>query len=133
MREDEDPKILVNSAQAVKKSADSRSDDNIAPHGSYDSVTVSQKKPAVRDNIADTFYNIEKAQSLYIKVPSRESQEFEIAKRLIDIFDGRTPVYFYIENDKKVLRAPSDLWVELNEVLLNELKNRLGDENIRLK
>ncbi len=133
VREDEDPKILVNSAQAVKKSADSRSDDNIAPHGSYDSVTVSQKKPAVRDNIADTLYNIEKAQSLYIKVPSRESQEFEIAKRLIDIFDGRTPVYFYIENDKKVLRAPSDLWVELNEVLLNELKNRLGDENIRLK
>ncbi len=133
VREDEDPKILVNSAQTVKKSSDAESDESAAGHGRYDSVVSSAPGAASLTDSSDSVNNIKKAQSLYIKVPSMESREFETAKRLIDIFDGGTPVFFYIEMDKKVLRAPSDLWVDLNEVLLKELKNRLGEENIRLK
>lgn len=133
IREDEDPKILVNAVEQVRKSPDSQSGERITAPTSYDSIRSSVERPVVSGRAPEAALDIQKANSLYIKVPSKESAEFEIAKRLIDIFDGNTPVYFYLENDKKVLRAPSDLWVELNDVLLNELKNRLGEDNIRLK
>ena len=70
---------------------------------------------------------------LYLKLPAMQSPQYERAKLLLSIFDGPTPVYLYFQDTQKLLRAPADLWVDVNDVLLGELKNQLGQENVALK
>lgn len=71
-----------------------------------------------------------KRPGLYIRLPSEESNEYKQAGLLLDIFDGGTPVYFYMEEKKELLLAPRKNWVYMNDVLLKELKHRLGDDNV---
>ena len=55
------------------------------------------------------------------------------AKRVTDIFEGSTPVIFYLTDEKKQVRAPSNMWVCLNDVMINELKYQLGESNVVVK
>jgi DNA polymerase-3 subunit alpha len=47
-------------------------------------------------------------------------------------FSGNTPVCLYSEEDKSVRVLERDCWVDLNDCLLKELKERLGEENIKV-
>ena len=38
-----------------------------------------------------------------------------------------------LEEEKKVLKAPQSLWVDLNDVLLSELKHQLGENSVKVK
>ena len=62
-----------------------------------------------------------------------ECKEFKKAKNLLEIFDGPTPVVLYLTSSKKQLMAPRSLWVDVNDVLLRELKKLLGEESVKLK
>jgi DNA polymerase-3 subunit alpha len=70
---------------------------------------------------------------LYIKVPSMESEGYKAAERLIEVFDGDFPLYVYLEKTGKLKAAPRRLWVTINDVLLGELRNILGNENVFIK
>ena len=67
---------------------------------------------------------------LFIKVKNLETESYNRAKLLISIFEGKMPVYFFVSDTKKLMLAPRKLWVDLNDVLVKELKERLGDKNI---
>lgn len=69
-------------------------------------------------------------QGLYIRLPSKESDEYKQANLLLDIFDGDVPVYFYMKEKEELLLASRKRWVYMNDVLLKELKHRLGDDNV---
>lgn len=71
--------------------------------------------------------------SLYLKIDSMNGKKYRKAKQIIDIFDGNTPVFLYLENDKKLLKAPRNMWVDINDVMLSELSARLGEENVKIK
>lgn len=70
---------------------------------------------------------------LYLKTTSLDSAEFEKAKKVLRIFDGSDAVYVYTTNDKVLRAAPRDLNVDINDVMLKELKNILGEENVVIK
>lgn len=76
--------------------------------------------------------NPAKRPGLYIRVPNMKSREFIRAKQITDIFDGQTPLYFYTTDDKLVHMAPKSLFVDVNDVMIRELKKRIGDENVKL-
>ena len=78
-----------------------------------------QKKPA-------------KHPGLYLRIPNLKSREFIRAKQITDIFDGQTPLYFYTTDDSLLRMAPKNMFVDTNDVMIRELKKRLGDENVRL-
>lgn len=67
---------------------------------------------------------------LYIKVSGRESEDFKRAERVLKIFEGQTPVYVYFEDTSKLACAPKSLWVDLNEPMIFELKNILGEQRV---
>ncbi|MBP5207564.1 MAG: DNA polymerase III subunit alpha [Clostridia bacterium] len=69
---------------------------------------------------------------LYLKVPSKSSPEFERAMKLLAVFDGETPVYFYFEDEKALKCAPRSCFVQFNDVLFEELKKQLGDGAVKL-
>ncbi len=67
---------------------------------------------------------------LYIKVDNQESEKYKRARLLLSIFDGNFPVYFFFNDKRKLMLAPRNCWVDINDVLVGELKNRLGEMNI---
>lgn len=106
MREDEETKLVCEQVLP-------------APEKGNASVTTAPKKKAKRPG-------------LYLKVPGKESALYEKAKKYIVIFDGPTPLYIYFEDVKKLMLAPTSMRVDVNAVLLRELRRVLGDANVAL-
>ena len=73
-----------------------------------------------------------KRAGLYLKVNDIESAEYKKSEKFIRVFNGRTPVYVYLEGAKKLFRLPKDLFVDVNDVLIRELKKQLGEKNVAL-
>ncbi len=117
-REDEDSKVLINSVEKVGKAP--------IQETAVESIKTT-RTPEVQP------FDISSAKSLYLKVDTKDSKLFKKACNLIEIFEGSIPVFFYLEQDQKVLRAPRNMWVDLNDVLLYELENQLGKGNVKLK
>ncbi len=69
---------------------------------------------------------------LYLRVPSADSIEYLRAKQITDIFDGQTPLFVYFTDDNKLWHTPVPMWVDPNTVMLDELKRRIGDKNVKL-
>ena len=125
IREDEDPKIICNKVKLVTK------DTKPEPLKTY--ADYRNNREQVKASTANRPVNPQKPKTLYIRIDNLESKSFKKAKRLLEIFEGRTPVVFYLTDTNKKLQAPQNLWVELNSVLVNELKKQLGDDNIVAK
>ena len=103
-REDEDKKLICNQVQTVSKDS---------PMTAEADKKKSKSRPG-----------------LYIRVPNKESREYRRAIQITDIFDGRTPLYVYLTDSGKLLKAPVSMWVSVNDVMVAELKRRLGDSNV---
>ncbi|MCH5296282.1 MAG: DNA polymerase III subunit alpha [Ruminococcus sp.] len=71
--------------------------------------------------------------ALYIKIDDLNTDQYNRAKRVLDIFEGNTPVIFYLSNSKRQVKAPSSMWVSLNDVMIKELRNQLGEGNVIAK
>jgi DNA polymerase-3 subunit alpha len=106
LKEDEEPKIICNEIRKVDK--------NSVPQTSV----ATPKKPS------------SKPPKLFIRIDNLESALYKKAFRVLDIFEGRTPVIFYLTDTNKKLIAPEKMWVSLNDVMIKELKHQLGDENV---
>ncbi|MGE4283624.1 MAG: DNA polymerase III subunit alpha [Clostridia bacterium] len=74
----------------------------------------------------------EDLKKLYIKVAKDTSDTVERLTSVLRFFNGSTPVYVYFEEDKKLSLASRDMWVTLNDHLLDELKSIVGDECIKV-
>ncbi len=115
-REDEDAKIVC---------------DRIAPPPAADGqgvLTQQKQEPKVQPAAQK-----QDKSGLYLRVPQRECPQLDRAKQLMAIFDGITPVYVYVESDKKLMKAPRAMWVDVNDVLLRELRRVLGENNVAVK
>lgn len=69
---------------------------------------------------------------LYLRIPDNSCEEYKRAMQIIDIFDGVEPLYIYFTKEKKLWRAPQKLRVDANPVMINELKKRIGEDNVSL-
>lgn len=68
---------------------------------------------------------------LYLKVKEDEKEIEDIAP-LLKLFNGTVPVYVYSEMDKSIKVARKELWVNLNENLIEKLKSKLGEDNVKV-
>lgn len=127
VKEDEETKLLCNRIYPAPKT-----DAEITQFKAFQTSAVqngekqgsyTQKIPQTKDDRS----------GLYLKFKNQECNEFIRAKQVLNIFDGSTPVYFYFEDSGKLLRVPRNMWVELNDVMIRELKRRIGDKNVALK
>lgn len=113
-KENEEPKIICDSVDKPRTNEECKKSGNSVPQSKP--VKPQQKPP-----------------KLYLRIDSLDSALFDKAKRVLDIFEGGTPVIFYLTSSKKTMQAPSSMWVSLNDVMIGELKNQLGDENVIVK
>lgn len=109
IHEDEAPKLVADKAEVLQK--------RVCP--AIDAGEEKNEKKNIR-------------KGLYLKVPSDKSGEFDISKKILAVFDGPTPVYFYFSDDSALKCAPKSMWVFLNDVMIKELRNKLGEENVKV-
>ena len=71
-----------------------------------------------------------KRRGLFLKFPKEGTPEQTQAEKLLAIFDGRVPLYYYFADTGKYVQQPYERSVDVNEPLINELKRVLGEENV---
>ncbi len=82
-------------------------------------------------NQIDNFDTKKVYSKLYIQISKENEDKYgEIIKNL-EFFHGETPVYLYYPHLKKTLLAPQKYWVCENKILLNQLYEILGEENVK--
>ena len=106
-REDEAPKLLVSSLE-------------VAPSPESLPATTSAVSAATSSAPA----------GLYLKIPSLESEEWRHVKKLLGVFEGDFPVYLRLTDTGKLVRAPRECWITPESILLKELENLLGRQNV---
>ncbi len=70
------------------------------------------------------------ASGLYIRVPNDDCREYRKAMQIIDIFGGNTPLHICFTEMGTIYNMPYTNWVSLNDVMIRELKKRIGDKNV---
>ena len=113
LRENEDPKILCDSVEQARTNEECK---NHPP--------ATAPKPAFKPSLP---------QALYLRIDDLNTPLYEKARRVLDIFDGNTPVIFYLTRSNRKVKAPSSLWVSLNDVMLRELQYQLGEKNVAVR
>lgn len=150
MREDEEPKILCNAVSILPDKEhleqlvnQGRTNQNVN-QSSYSQNGSSQNKfyqNSPQNNYQNGYfqgnsYNNSKmpgVDCLCIRVPGLKSEEYVETKLLIDVFDGSSPLVLYLAEEKRYVKAPRNMWVQLNSVLIDELKRRIGEKNVVVK
>ncbi len=74
-----------------------------------------------------------KSKKLYLKINKSINEDFKSSLlAMLKFFGGRTPVYLYFEENKKVEIIDKKYWINLNEQVLEELKERLGESGVKV-
>lgn len=109
LREDRDPELVCESFSPVSDASQP------GGHGKNQTGAGKKIKPG-----------------LYLRVEEMESPACRKAQKMMNIFDGRTPVYFYCTATGKRYAAPPQKWIDMNPTLLTQLEKILGKENVKL-
>ncbi|MCL2773077.1 MAG: DNA polymerase III subunit alpha [Oscillospiraceae bacterium] len=128
---EENPKIFLNSVIKLK-----RNGDNSQHFASADMVAANEHSSSLQpDTDVRTVYGrpaeIPEITILYLKVPNTDSMLYKKAVNLVGIFDGKFEVKIYDESTKKVLSLKNP-GADLNQVCVAELRNLLGEENVKI-
>ncbi len=71
-----------------------------------------------------------KAKGLFLRFDSESSPQIELCRKLLVIFDGNTPLYYYFNDKNEYKRNPIGAAIDVNPVLLRELRKLLGENNV---
>jgi len=121
-KENEEPKIICDS---IAKAFNNEECKNMSAANYEQNRAAAEHKSAYQKPYVP--------QALYLRIDDLNTDMYRRAKRVTDIFDGRTPIIFYLTDSKRKVKAPANMWVSLNDVMIKELKHQLGDENVAVK
>lgn len=110
MREDEDTKIVCENADSCP--------------------SEEQIKAAPQTEEAPAKTEKKKAKGLFLRFDTATSPQIECCRKLLAIFDGQYPLYYYFVDKKEYKRNPIGQNIDVNKVLLRELRKILGDANV---
>ncbi len=106
MREDEDTKVVCEAVEPCPSSV---------PAEAAKAPTQEKKKAA---------------RGLFLRFDTASSPQIEYCRKLLSIFDGAVPLYYYFADTKEYKRNPIGQNIDVNDVLLRELRKILGESNV---
>ena len=82
--------------------------------------------------LASEFVDLEKAnlKTLYLKM---KYKEYSTIKGVLRENLGNNPVKIFFEDKNKLVGLDSRLWVSINDQIIENLEERLGKENVKVK
>ena len=119
-KENEEPKLICDSIEKARSNEECKNNSFAVNAGRQPQNSIN--KPVNT-----------KPSALYLRIDDLSTELYNKAKRVLDIFEGSTPVIFYLTNSGRKVKAPSSMWVTLNDVMIKELKFQLGDKNVAAK
>lgn len=119
-KENEEPKLICDTIEKARSNEECKNNSFVLNTGQQ--VRNNPQKPVNS-----------KPSALYLRIDDLNTELYHKAKRVLDIFEGPTPVIFYLTNSNRKVKAPSSMWVSLNDVMIKELKYQLGDKNVATK
>ena len=125
IKEEEEPKVIADRIIALPPADKLKAPESKVPE------TARVAPRDTRRN--DQGRSLSSYTKLYLKVPSLESREYKKAKNILEIFPGITKVIFFLSESNTQALAPSSLWTQLNETMLEELRYQLGEDNVKLR
>ncbi len=70
---------------------------------------------------------------LYLRLPTDSGEVYRHVQRLLQVFEGRMPVYIRFADSGKLVRTPQNWWIDPQPVLKEELERLLGKDNVALR
>lgn len=73
---------------------------------------------------------------LFVRLPSKNSEEYRKAMKFMAVFEGLTPLYLHFTDTKQTVQAPTKLWVDTSvgdQYVVRRLAKMLGEENVKLR
>lgn len=99
-------------------------------------ISVAPKTVDVRietDNNKNSKDTAKQKKGLFLRISAQNREEIEAIKNLLSIFEGKTPVYLFFTDTKKYEFLGMEYLTDVNNPLINELKYKLGEENVVLR
>jgi len=130
LREDEDAKIVcelidvcptkeqlsvIETAQNAKNGNHSNETNEI-----YE-LRQNEKKAGIKRN------------GLFLRIPYSGCEEQLETQKILDVFEGNTPLYFYFIDKKEYRLQPRTKWIDMNDIMISELNRILGRENVVIR
>ena len=78
----------------------------------------------------DSSNNKKAVKGLFLRFDSASSPQIDCCRKLLSIFDGEYPLFYYFADIKEYKRNPLGQNIDVNDVLLRELRKILGDNNV---
>lgn len=85
-----------------------------------------------KTNAVDAKKSKKKRRGLFLKLKSSDDERLSKIESLTSIFDGDMPLYYYFEDAEKYQLQERNRFVNINDTMILELKNILGDKNVVL-
>ena len=130
LREDEDPKILLNRVfELIENASYTNVASNAPKQAPSDQIAAAPKnngESSQRNNTATA--SPKGATKLYLRVPDLSSRSYLKAKSIVNIFEGNVKVIFYDTSRKEYL--PYERGVDLSDYVYRELVALLGSDNV---
>ena len=70
---------------------------------------------------------------LYLRLTAENSGYLERAKAMMRVFSGNIPVVLFDSQTGQKLEAPKNHWVMNNQLLLDNMRQLMGEENVKLQ
>ncbi len=70
---------------------------------------------------------------LYLKIENTDKSFLQQVQRVLKNFPGHTPVFLYFPKQNKMAKTNNDFWVDLNQPVVEELKQVLGATRVSFK
>ena len=111
LREDEEPKILCESAQPIT------------------GINLNQtENDKTAKNTEEAFKN---KKVLYVKMGTYDEDVFKIAANLLKTVPGTTPVCFFCSDTKRRIYSPENYWIDDKSDILSKLSEIFGKNNVK--
>ncbi len=82
--------------------------------------------------VPESAQNVEQTETLYLKIPSINSQQFNEVCAILAKYKGESDVIIYCEDTKKRIMVPDRLKIQSSKALIDDLARILSAENVKL-
>lgn len=127
IREEEAPKLLVDSVTRLDEWQGAQETRHFAPRTAPKKPAQHQTPPA--QTLTDAQLAKMAVKKLYLQLPRAQ---MSAAMAALALHPGSVPVYLHIPEEKMTLLVPKINWCDASEGCLNRMEQQLGKENVKL-
>lgn len=108
-------------------------EDSIIIMSGHISVKEEENPKVIADSIEPLKKNKKIISRVYIRLNDNTwENDVESLKKLFLKYSGKSPIYVVLKNSRKKFMAPRNLWVDANIEFIGEIKNAVGEKNVKI-